>query len=188
MSPLTIRRDIIIGFIVVAVFSPIFWWTFLDRDVPYDFVEGVVKPQEAQIGSPVTITWRVNVHRVCPGVVYRQIVDSAGKIHNYDPIYAMRREQLTTTQHNVSFSRTFILPVDARPGPATYRAYYCYRCNPIQDMWPICGYTQDVPFTMLPGKNEPYPNMDFDRLPDPTQMPVTPNDRLLKGKKTKIKP
>lgn len=129
-----------------------------DNVPPYVHDYGTIFPENPREESQVTIDWKMKiVNRICPGWVQRQIYDRTGALAcNYDLQPAIRREQLKSTRADGipnTLDRSFMLCPAAKAGPATYRAYTCYQCNLLQEMYPsrsICMYTPDVSFTIAP--------------------------------------
>lgn len=130
-----------------------------DRVPPYEHDYGTITPSNPTEGDQVTIEWTMKkINRVCPGWVQRQIYDAQGVLACiYDTQPAIRRDQLYSQQESEPpsrLSRSFTLCSRAVAGPAKYRAYSCYQCNWLQEMYPsrlsICQYTPDVNFMIGP--------------------------------------
>lgn len=134
-----------------------------DRLPPYEHDYGTITPANPTEGDQVTVEWTMRkVNRICPGWVQRQIYDKDGSlVCNYDTQPAIRREQLYSQQDSATpdrLSRSFTLCSRATAGPAKYRAYTCYQCNPLQVAVPylsICQYTPDVHFMIGPQPSGP---------------------------------
>lgn len=130
-----------------------------DSVPPYEHDYGTITPSNPIEGDQVTVEWTMRkVNRVCPGWVQRQIYDKDGALTcNYDLQPAIRRDQLYSQQGSGPvdrLSRSFTLCAKATAGPAKYRAYTCYQCNWLQEMYPsrlsVCQYTPDVHFMIGP--------------------------------------
>lgn len=131
-----------------------------DRLPPYEHDYGIISPANPTEGQQVEIEWTMKkVNRVCPGWVQRQIYNQDNVlICNYGLEPAIRREQLYSQQASDGppnrLNRLFKLCDRATAGPARYRAYTCYQCNWLQEMYPsrleICQYTPDVHFMIGP--------------------------------------
>lgn len=114
-----------------------------DNQPPYGWETGEVIPDPAPDGATVSIHWRFKVHRVCPGIVQRQIIDAQDVVHNYDPVPAASVRDVTP-----DFWVTFTLPTGLPPGPSKYRVHAEYYCNPLQYIWPIHVTTPEIIFTL----------------------------------------
>lgn len=131
-----------------------------DRLPPYEHDYGTISPANPTEGQDVEIEWTMKkINRICPGWVQRQIYDKDNVlICNYGVEPAIRREQLYSQQGSDGppnrLNRVFKLCDRARAGPATYRAFTCYQCNWLEEMYPIrlqiCQYTPDVNFMIGP--------------------------------------
>lgn len=123
-----------------------FSYLMADNEPPYEWKGGWVRPDPAPIGAQVTVCWKIRIKRFCPGLIYRQIIDSREIIHNYDPVPAAAQEDVLDP-----FCVTFKLPLDLPPGSAIYRVHADYYCNPIQHFWPIKVTTPELKFNLEEG-------------------------------------
>lgn len=124
----------------LMVVAPITSMLFDDHP-PYSWDEGYVYPDPAPDGAQINVCWHLRVFRVCPGVIQRQLIDSHGEIHNYDPVLAARAEDVKTP-----FCVTFKLPLGMPKGLTKYRVHAAYSCNPLQVYYPIKVTTPELSF------------------------------------------
>jgi hypothetical protein len=134
-------RFTIIASALLLVGLPMFW--ALDNSPPYSYDAGEVVPDPAPDGAQVSVHWRLEIHRICPGIIQRQIVDARDEIHNYDPVLAASPEDVSP-----EFWATFKLPLGLPAGPARYRVHASYSCNPLQRWWPLHVTTPEIRFTL----------------------------------------
>lgn len=139
---LDLRKNFAPAFFAVAIFAPTLWMA-MDRDLPYERVSGTIVPAAPVPGDFISVQWDIRVRRLCPPSeprnVTRQIVTSTGHIIDYAPVEGTFGtgngvEKMPTTE----LVRTFQLPRDLQPGPATYYSKACFACNPLQRFWPVC--------------------------------------------------
>jgi len=166
-----IKRNIIIGFLTVAIVVP-FVWMLMDRDPPYERFAGEIiaaDPSECGItpinpagGAPrsvftpiraggcVEVKWDIKVARDCPAApsgdnVARHLRDSLGITK---PIGSLHRNEPEPPSTEVRQFLTLPLPMPA--GPATYTSIACFACNPLQHLfWPICVDKPDINFEVI---------------------------------------
>jgi hypothetical protein len=148
------RRNVVAAVVCLVFIAPVFWMIFLDRDQPYVHDYGTITPTDPKPGDQLTVQWIMKkVNRVCDGWVQREIIDSQGVICVYERQPAIRRDQLSAQQKGGTpdrLMRSFPLCDRAAPGPAKYRAYTCYECNPLQKWFPVCVRTPDINFNIRP--------------------------------------
>lgn len=135
----------IIAAMLFGVIGLIFYMA-VDRKPPYAFISGQVIPDVLPSGEQISIHWRVQVHRFCPGWVERNVTDENGWTWRNvgTPV-----RQVTVDAHGFSdIVNTLELPKRIPRGRASYSAFVCYVCNPLQRWakWPICVVTPKLPF------------------------------------------
>lgn len=136
------KRQWIIGAVLAIWLFPLSYM-FFDNEYPYTWRGGEIVPDPAPDGAQVSAHWHMVINRICPGTVQRQIIDSQGVIHNYDPVAAASGFAVKD-----DFWVTFKLPINMPPGPAKYRVHGTYYCNPLQYIWPLHVTTPEISFTM----------------------------------------
>lgn len=153
--------------VVVLTTGATFFGVLLgDRKPPYDHDFGTISPMNPPEQSQVTVDWKMRnpPDRVCEGWVQREIWQGVGVNSTlaciYDKQPAIKRDQLMSTRDDGkpnTLERSFNLCDKLVAGPARYRAFTCYQCNPLQQLVPnllsICVYTPDILFTVTPKKS-----------------------------------
>jgi hypothetical protein len=135
--------------LTVFVITPIVYMV-ADTQKPYEYLSGQIVPYVVLPGQVVTVKWQLKINRKCRGLNQRQIVDSGGRIINYDPVIA------AGTSVTEDFSIAFEIPYGLAPGPAKYRVHSTYVCNWMQSLvWPIHVTTPDIPFAVGVSPNKP---------------------------------
>jgi hypothetical protein len=142
-----LRRTRVVAALTAAILLfPL--WMLLDREPPFEVVDGKIEPENPKPGSLISITWDVKPQRACPlsdrQVVRRTIIDKDGGHHDYEPVPAHHQG------HQEDIVRHFRLLSSLPPGAAKYRAVACYACNPLQQFWPVCINFPDIPFEVAP--------------------------------------
>lgn len=130
-------------FVAFFVVAPIAQMA-MDRTPPYTAIRGEISPDNPKPGDLISVHWVGVNKKECTGTVNRTITDSAGVIHAYatvDSVYA-------NLEKGAILSREFQLPVSISSGPAVYRAYNKFICNPIHWFWPIPATTPDIKFNI----------------------------------------
>lgn len=146
------NRNWIAGAVTILFVAPVLWMA-MDRQPPYTGHVGRLIPPDPRPGDPVSVEWKLTIHRVCDGWVQREVIDSQGVICVYERQPAIRRDQLFGQQKGSEadrLNRQFRICERAATGPARYRAITCYECNPLQRWWPVCTRTPDINFTIRP--------------------------------------
>lgn len=118
----------------------------MDRDVPLKIEGGEVLPEQVVLGDTAQVHWQMQVLRICSGVVYRSLVDSQGTVWNSAPSKTKRSMKLGA----LDFTRNFQVPYGMALGPAKYQVKVLWRCNPLQQYWPIEMHTPVLTFKVLP--------------------------------------
>ncbi len=115
-----------------------------DRQHPYDFFveESYVEPPTGSRGQEMTINWKVKEHRVCPGIVERQLVDPKTDvlIAVYDPAPTDTRGA-----EDGWLRKTFRVPKDIQAGTLAYQAKLTYHCNWLQKLMPAIAIRYTIP-------------------------------------------
>lgn len=143
-------RNIIAATFSILIFAPIVYWA-QDRTPPYTFTSVEIQPKEVVAGEEIRIIFGVKLNDIdCgPGLIYRTFVDSTGFLRLYDPV---PRSEPVKLDHDGKFRRMARISPSFAPGPTKYRGHACYSCNPLQQWlrWPVCTYTPEVTFNVLP--------------------------------------
>lgn len=142
-----LRQGFIATFVSMIVVAPVLWM-LLDREPPYTFQSADISPSDVPQGAEIHITFRVKQTRApCgPGLVYRELKESSGKLHVYDPVMRAAPPDIVNNQ----FTRISKLPDNIGSGPTMYRGMACYTCNILQNWlrWPVCVSTPNVTFNV----------------------------------------
>lgn len=136
------KKQWIFGSIIALLLGFLSFMVF-DSAPPYEWDGGEVHPDPAPDGAQISVCWKLRINRICPGTIQRQIIDSRAEVHNYDPVLAAAKEDVSA-----HFCVTFALPLGLPRGPAKYRVHAAYACNPLQYVWPIRVTTPEITFTL----------------------------------------
>jgi hypothetical protein len=122
-------------------------YMLFDNTPPYVFIpeESRIVPSQASGGDFVTVKWKVHVNRACKGNLRRILFDPKTKVFlaTYDnEAVAVAVGQL----QNGYLNKTFLLPRVIQKGPIGYRAELHYRCNVLQNFFPLNITTPDLFF------------------------------------------
>lgn len=143
------RHIIIAASIITILFITPLAYMLADNQPPYvyDTENSYIVPQQNRVDHQATAHWSFKrVNRLCPGLVYRVIVDvNSGAQTIFDPVPASVISMKATY-----INRTFTLPPNLAPGPQLYRAHIAFRCNALQRFWPLMVRTPDLPFQVVP--------------------------------------
>lgn len=120
-----------------------------DRGAPYRFAHYYFTPSVGRPGDLLTLVFMVdNITRNCDGEVRQTMIDAEGKVFDLGKVptfYALDRGPVRV------LARAKSIPFGMAPGPAVYRAFPNYWCNPFQRAWwPIETQAPDVRFTVVP--------------------------------------
>lgn len=122
-----------------------------DRDRPYEFIKekSYILPPSGRGGDTVTVVWRVNYTRTCPGFVERRLIDpqTDAIIAAYDPSpTANSVTRVNTTDPPITeLRKTFALPKVLQKGTIGYKAKLTYHCNWLQAVWPLFAIKYETP-------------------------------------------
>ncbi len=145
----TFQRNLIPGFVCVAIFAPVLWMA-IDRQVPYVRTNGVITPANPAPGDFVEVKWTVVQTRICRPEparnISRHVITSSGLIIDYEPVSGVMGTVEAPKEETLV--RAFQLPISTDPGPAKYRSEACFACNPLQILWPVCVEGPDVQFNV----------------------------------------
>lgn len=138
----SVLKSAIVAFLVVG---PVTYFLF-DREPPYEYLSGEVFPPDPEIGSQISVHWRVKFNRFCPGWVQRDITDRRGYVwHNVGTPVKNILHAINGAEADIVNS--FELPRQLGIGPAHYQAHVSYRCNWLQNwVWPILVSTPVLSF------------------------------------------
>lgn len=120
-----------------------------DTTLPTEYMEvgARIIPDPVEDGGRVTVYMEVKHNRLCPGYIHRQLRDAwTGKIvAMYDPIPV----SLNWVVGDKETAKTFELP-QGLPPRVKYQAKICFRCNPLQELFPLCTDAPDIVFSIVP--------------------------------------
>lgn len=158
--PTTLRRiwcNVMAAMFSLIIIVPI-TFMLLSRDVPMTaYYYNITSPAEP--GQEVSVTWTATMFRYCAGELERKIVDSGGFVFPADGIKIESFDYLTA-DHKVKddFTKSFVLPPNMLPGPATYETKMKMWCNPLQELfWPIVYKSNKLMFIVVPSDKKPIP-------------------------------
>lgn len=124
-------------------------WMYLDIAPPYEWsaAESNISPQPARDGEMIAVSWKMKVNRLCPGSSQRILIDAATgqTVATYDATPAA----LSVRTGDEKLIRTFQLP-RGLPPLVGYRSTVCFRCNPLQAVFPLCVTTPTLTFRVAP--------------------------------------
>lgn len=138
----------IFGIIWVSLMASLGVWLAVmlqDNQLPYDYdvSKSYISPDPAKPNSLITVHWSIKVNRLCPGYTMRSFSDpSTGKIIT---TYDATPTALNISAGDTVLVRTFMLRGDM-PEKVIYHSKSCFRCNPLQQLSPICGPELKLPF------------------------------------------
>jgi hypothetical protein len=123
-----------------------------DNVLPTEYMEYGAKiiPDPVEDGGRIVVQIRVRRNRSCPGYVHRLLRDAeTGKVVAiYDPIPV----SLTWAYGDTETAKTFEIP-EGMPPRVKYQAKVCFRCNPLQELFPLCTDVPDIVFSVIPAKS-----------------------------------
>jgi hypothetical protein len=132
--------------LALVIAAPIAW-EVSDSTLPHVRLSGRIA--ETRAGESFEPEWATTRHvRDCPGLVQIEIIDAEDEIH-----IKPRREAFQPPVGSTSFTPdSWILPVDAIPGPAIYRVTTFWYCTAYELYFnrPLVQVGPDIHFTILP--------------------------------------
>lgn len=125
-----------------------------DRRAPVEHVSAEIIPPAVYAGDAVRLRWKIVEHRNCDGVSHRRIIDSTGKITEFETHPTVYHA--ATSPSPLTFEVIMNVPIGIAPGPARYDPGVFRWCNILQKtFWPIEDAPHPVPFTVLPSPKAP---------------------------------
>lgn len=114
-----------------------------------------VRATDLEVVTPVvpangglTLSAKITIDKQCETHTDRWMIDSTGKQFNLDSIdYAVGGAPVGLLRE---FTVTIPLPPGMAEGPAIYRTVSVYRCNLIQQFWPLVGPFIEMKFAVGP--------------------------------------
>lgn len=143
------RFQAAVGLVLAVVSTPIAFWA-ADNEWPYTFdaANSFIDPANVEAGGTITVNWKVEKNRECPGAAQRVLFNPETKliVASYDP-------NLTTPGASYDpatgmLKRPVALPKHLPSGVIGYRAYVWYQCNPLQRFLPLRTVTPDLFFVV----------------------------------------
>lgn len=130
----------------LALFISFFMIALLDRRPPLRIEPGsYISPDPVKPGGAIILTWSVTLDRNCEGEVISRLIDSTGRIYEYDRGPATYKDM--TRPSPQFYTKSIVLPVVMPPGKTQYDSIITRWCNPIQEhLWPMVEHTQSVWF------------------------------------------
>ncbi len=119
----------------------------LDRRPPVRITRIGIVPPSVMAGADASTEIDVVVERECRGTLYRTLVSGAlghpTQLYDTVPIVIPMDHK---EPHRIY--RGFHVPHGFSAGPATFRSWLAFSCNPLQDNWPILVVAPDAPVTI----------------------------------------
>ena len=129
--------------VVVYVFGALGFWT-ADRKPPVEVLASEVVNKEVAPGEDLLVKRTVFRERQCATEVDRVFIDSQGfRFVLADQTFAVFGPLGTD-----SFTTVTPVPTQMAPGPARYYTAVQYRCNPVQEVWPVRAASKPVEFVV----------------------------------------
>lgn len=118
-----------------AIIAPIFY-LIIDRRPVVKILAEEILPNPLITGQAAHISWTAKVLRDgCDGTIARQIIDGAGKMHDYAAIPTVFKYETGVIQE---YTRTIIIPMSATPGKGKHVVHVVRWCNELQRVfWPM---------------------------------------------------
>lgn len=136
-----VKQNILAAIFAFAIMVP-FSWMAGDREPAAIRHSGFVTPSVVAPGTEATVTWTVTIRRACDGEVRRVITDADGIEWRLAPVPS----QVDRAVGKKVITRSFIIPLGAAPGPATYKSVVTSYCNPLHYIWPVVNEKPSVDF------------------------------------------
>lgn len=106
-----------------------------------------ITPDPAHLGELVTVVYQGNLSD-CEGIVHRYVVDANGTLIQLEDAQAFP----SGASGDLTFTKTFVVPVSLAPGIATYHANAVRWCNGFQQLFlPVLNH-YSVHFNVMKGK------------------------------------
>lgn len=131
---------------------------FGDRSLPFEFVHAYFKPATVHANEDMMLAYTIkDVTKECDGEVKQYMVDADGTIYPLGTIPTVYRDSgekssrlIFRRKHVPEYKPGTTTPF--APGPAVYRAYPRYWCNPLQKLYPVePERPMEVKFFVVPG-------------------------------------
>lgn len=131
---------------VVLVFGSIGFW-MQDRSSPTTLLDTVVLTPKVPLRGQLDVQRTVIRHALCHTLIDRAVFDAEGRRFDLG-IVAYPNGTGPLGKH--TFIRPLQLPDNIMIGKARYIALICYRCNPVQNIWPVCELSEGAEFEVVP--------------------------------------
>ena len=135
---------------VLMCVTGIFVFMWFDTTPPYEFdaSQSEIIPKKVEAGMQIRVDWKVKVNRICKGTNVRELFDplTKARLAIYDPVLTASDTALEGDDHLI---RTFLLPRQIASGPIGYRAHLLYKCNWLQNFFPLEIDTPDLFFELV---------------------------------------
>lgn len=112
---------------------------------------GYAEPMTIQRLDELVIRWSVMRNRYCPSEIHREIVDSVGKLHKYEPVVG----KLSRVTGADNWTSRLKLPPDIAWGAARLRSTINFRCGTLGAWLPIKVNSPEVEFVVVPDRAAP---------------------------------
>jgi len=141
--------------VVLMLVTAVLVYMWFDTTPPYvfDASGSEIIPKKVEAGMQIRVDWKVKFNRICTGTNIRELFDPVtnARLAVYDPVPTASSAALERGNHLI---RTFLLPRRLPPGPVGYRAHLVYKCNWLQNFFPIEMDTPDLFFELIDGDNK----------------------------------
>ncbi len=127
----------------------VFMWFDTTPPLEFDASQSRITTQNAENGMMgIRVDWKVKVNRLCDGTHIKELFDpiTKARLAVYLPEPASDRDAFKGDDHLI---RTFLLPRRRfENGLIGYRSHLLYRCNWLQDFFPIQIDSPDLFFEL----------------------------------------
>lgn len=119
---------------------------FGNRALPFEIAHVFFKPEVAHAGDTIMLHYTlIGIEKECGGAVDQSMIDAVGNVFDTGTIPVLYSSRQGDAVRNLI--RPKVIPQEAKPGPALYRAKVSYWCNPMQRLYPISRIVE-APFTI----------------------------------------
>lgn len=121
------------GPFVMGLFVALFTVYGLDRRPPLILSEARVPSGTVEPGQVVVVDWLQEWKRLCPGTVTRELTTSHGEVKKFRPFNIEPPKEVGAKSQPSSI----YIPNSTHDGPATMQSTISFRCNFLNDFWPL---------------------------------------------------
>ena len=137
---------LVVGVVVAIAASMLFNRSIC---VSLDSSKSYIEPAAAKPGERIAIVWQANAYSQCQGMIIPRLIDSTGRIFEYDPVPAVYHDLMVDNPG--TFTKFITLPTVITPGRARYDAVVFRWRNFLQKhFWPMREKPFPIWFEILP--------------------------------------